>query len=303
MEEPVDWNQVLADPITGWKDELPEPLRTTIPFEVGPQIFGDLPSDVILCPNAEHHSMTDNSGHFNALGSYFASGTFDVRNKYRLIDHGYPMGCSLPWKDAAQRIFDKLQFPDGGGLTINHPIWSGMNLSQVCQMLDHDPRVLGIEIWNQTCDQLNKKGWALDLWDDILRTGRRCYGFSVSDHAQSSDPNFLGYNRLLIPQNTADSEREHACLKAYRNGRFYCVRTGRLELRSLHFRDNTLTLQLNHKARIKVVTATGIQNESEADSIQMSWSESDRAERKYVRVEAWGLDDEEALFTQPVFFA
>ncbi len=298
--EPIAWNDVLNDPVTGWVDSLPEELRDKVPFEVGPPLFGELPEDVILCPNAEHHSMTDSGGHFNGVGSHFASGNFDVRGKYLLPKHGYPIGCGLPWHEAATRVFEQLQFPDGGGLTINHPVWSGLDAAKLTRMLDFDSRVLGIEIWNQTCEQLNKKGWALDLWDEVLQTGRRCYGFSVSDHAHSVDPGFLGHNVLLLPADLPAADREQACLRAYRNGQFYCVRTGRLRLEELTLTDGKLRFRVNDPSQLRLISALGLVEERFAHELESTWTPEDLVRHRYFRLEAWGMDDDEALFSQPV---
>jgi hypothetical protein len=92
------------------------------------------------------------------------------------------------------------------------------------EMLDFDPRVLGIEVWNHRNLFGGIKPGSEEmpfycLWDDILRTGRRCFGFFVKDH-------FLlgrGRNVLLVPQSTRQTprEREHEALRAYRDGRFF----------------------------------------------------------------------------------
>src|SRR5690606_37493745 len=105
------WNEIIQDPDTGWVNDLPEELRETLPFKVGGPVFEHVPEDVIICPNAEHHSFTDSGGHFNAVGFFFASGTFDVRGKYGLFKHGYPIGAGIPWKEFCNRVFDALQFP------------------------------------------------------------------------------------------------------------------------------------------------------------------------------------------------
>jgi len=301
-EKPFRWNEILTDPKTGWVEELPEELRQQIPFEVGPEIFLELPDDVMICPNAEHHSTTDSRGHFNGLGSTFASGTFDVRNRFRLHEHGYLLGLGLPWKEAFQRILGQLRYPDGGGITINHPVWSGQKLEDLTAMLDFDPRVLGLEIWNHTCEQLNGKGWALEAWDDVLATGRRCWGFSVSDHVQGSDPGFLGYNVLLPDPQAFAADPQQACLKAYRDGQFYCVLTGDLQLKSLQVADGLLTAEVNLPCQLKLISAKGLI--ATTDGQQLSWplpaSTVDLHAHRYLRVEARQIDGKDRLFTQPL---
>lgn len=129
---------------------------------------------------------------------------------------------------AFDQILKNLQYNDGGGITINHPQWSRWashsehpSVNDICTMLDYDPRVLGIEFYNSTCEYAfeEKVGWDLDTWDAILKTGRSCWGFSVADHRYSySKERMSGLNILLCEQTD-----EYECLKAYREGRFYGV--------------------------------------------------------------------------------
>ncbi|WP_148080212.1 CehA/McbA family metallohydrolase domain-containing protein [Roseimaritima ulvae] len=294
------WNEILTDPEQGWVEELPESLKDQVPFETGGSCFTQIQTDVTLCPNAEHHSMTDSRGHFNSVGSTFASGTFDVRGKYGLHRHGYAMGTGLPWREAFERIIAALQVPDGGGITINHPKWSGMSPVQIQEHLDFDPRVLGIEIWNQTAEQLNGKGWSLAEWDAVLATGRRCYGFAVSDHAHNSDPGFQGRNVLLVDGTTATADLPAACLRAYRRGDFYCSLDGKLQLRRCQFQDGKLRAEVSQASQLRVITAAGIVHEQAGKEINWTVPAGKAAGQQhvFVRVEADQRDGTDRLFSQ-----
>lgn len=296
------WNEILTHAETGWAHELPQELQASLPFKTGARIFADLPDDVIICPNAEHHSLTDSGGHFNSVGSRFSSGTFDVRNKFQLDKHGYRMGVALPWKEAYRRVFEELLFPEGGGITINHPVWSGLKHQTICEFLDFDPRVLGIEIWNHTCEQLNGKGWALDRWDEILKTGRRCFGFAVSDHVHSNDPTFLGYNVLLIDGNTPAGQLPEACLRAYRQGRFYCTLLGELRFETIRWQSSTLSVTTSQPGVLRMISAAGVVAEREGTGLEWSCP-ADPAERmrhRFVRIEAKQLQGKDQIFSQPI---
>lgn len=137
-------------------------------------------------------------------------------------------GTNRPWKDAfraaldgtgrnsAERPVEGLLFPDGGGITINHP---GGPVKPLLEALDFDPRVLGIEVWNQHEGFGGTDMRFYRLWDEALRSGRQCLGFFVKDHV------FFGRGRnvLLVsgPATAAPREREHEALRAYRDGRFF----------------------------------------------------------------------------------
>lgn len=137
-------------------------------------------------------------------------------------------GTNRPWRDAfraaldgtlrdaAGRPVEGLLFPDGGGITINHPAGSAPRL---LEMLDFDPRVLGIEVWNQHEGFGGPQMRFYRLWDEALHAGRPCFGFFVKDHVYFG----RGRNVLLVsnPPTATRLQREHEALRAYRQGRFF----------------------------------------------------------------------------------
>jgi len=148
--------------------------------------------------------------------------------KFRMMQ-----GINRPWRDAFRAALDGtlddaqgkriegLLYPDAGGLTINHPT---CGLAAMLTLLDFDPRVLGIEVWNHhvyfggKLDRPDAMPF-YEMWDNVLRTGRRCYGFFVKDH-------FLfgrGRNVLLVSglEGLTAREKEREALRAYRTGRFF----------------------------------------------------------------------------------
>lgn len=146
-------------------------------------------------------------------------------------------GTNRPWRDVFRAALDGevidgqrqggLLVSDGGGLTLNHPTGK---LADYTAMLDFDPRVLGIEVWNQLTSGFGSSRGFYDrgdgpllhfyrLWDEILRSGRRCWGFFVKDHNTFG----RGRNVLLLPPLDSQSaaDREAAALRAYRRGCFF----------------------------------------------------------------------------------
>lgn len=153
--------------------------------------------------------------------------------QYRLMQ-----GSNRPWREVFRAALDGemvhgvrkggLLHADGGGITLNHP--TGKR-DDYLPMLDFDPRVLGIEVWNQLTSGFgSEKGFYdnaggpapdhfLGLWDEILATGRRCWGFFVKDHNTYG----RGRNVLLVPppEDLDSASREAAALRAYRQGTFF----------------------------------------------------------------------------------
>ena len=155
-----------------------------------------------------------------------------VVTQFRLMQ-----GSNRPWRDVFRAALDGemidgqhrggLLFKDGGGITLNHPTGE---IGNYLEMLDFDPRVLGIEVWNQLTSGFGSGKGFYDkgrgphlhfyrLWDELSKSGRRCWGFFVKDHNTYG----RGRNVLLMPSSMdlGDSHSEAAALRAYREGSFF----------------------------------------------------------------------------------
>lgn len=255
-----------------------------------------VPAEVIGSPNAEHHSMTSQyirhtgSLHLNGLGSNFSSGSPVGES---------PVGCDHELCEVIiPQIFEALQYSDGGGLTINHPCWSSLESDEIAYLLDLDSRVLGCEIYNDTCTRGNIRGEHANpddpvvnqqRWDEVLKTGRRCWGFAVADHYGYVSADWMGRNILLV-----DELDEHKCLKAYRNGEFYAkLKNTALCFNSITFNGETLSVEAEDADSITFVVDG---NKNTVSGNYASWDVTNR--NTYIRVEAEGLTDK--IFSNPI---
>jgi hypothetical protein len=279
--------------------ELPEEQRAQFPFKEGKRLFRDLPPGVIEAPNAEHHSFTDSYAHICAPGSAFASGTFDARNRFQTMKHGYNFGSGEPWRQAVDRMLDALIVPDGGGVTVNHPTWSRMKDADLFAMLDHDPRVLGIEVYNYSGG--DKKHypwsdyWSENYWDRTLATGRQCFGFSVPDWAPER-----GVNILVVPEKTVE-----ACLRAYRRGDFYFgIFGGIVSFTHISFDGRNFKAGTDKPVRFELVSRRGKVAESTGMSFKYRHDKSKNIDDVYLRLKAYATDDSgEIIFSQPMMLS
>lgn len=243
-----------------------------------------IPEDAIACPNAEHFGwITD--GHFNGLGSTFQSGS--ASGGWR----------PLNWKVAFDIILSRLLYPDGGGVTINHLKWTNRNQINIStdfaiRMLDYDDRILGVELTTEygRATLKSSNNWdSREYWDEILLTGRRCWGFAVPDHDAEAETgwtgeNWTGQNVLLLPSNSATTgeEANHACLKAYRNGQFFCrVKQGAFAFTDISVNDKTISASTNSGTKIRFIVDG---NATEYDGASASHTVSNDA--VYCRIEA-----------------
>jgi len=293
-EGPFDWNKIIE----GWKGQLDEKAAKGFPMREGGKMFKPLPEGVMEAPNAEHHGFKLESGrwagslHMCAPGSAFASGTFDAHDVYKTHSHGYHFGSGEFWGTAIDRMIAGMIYPDGGGVTINHPTWTKLNRELMLKILDWDPRVLGIEVLEAGYNSEN-------YWDWALATGRQCFGLFVPDWSINQE--VFGMNVLCVQERTV-----HACLQAYRKGNFYGATHGLDELAftSIAFNGKRVTAATDKPARFEVITARGVVKE--AKGTEVAWdvvpngsSVGPRVD-VFARVKAYATDGSgEVLFSQP----
>lgn len=258
------------------------PAKPTYPLA---DFFDPLPEDALGCPNAESHS-TEVSGHYCTLGSYFQSGD------------GYEASWQVLFRDALAQ----LAYDGGGGIVINHPKRTGLSVETLTERLDFDPRVLGIEAYNHRSEEKPKydqTGDALDIWDELLSTGRTVYGFFNPDSHSPWIPapdwteRMLGRNVLLVPEPT-----EEAAARAYREGRFYGAFAGTgLRFEYIRTTDDGISVGTNGATRIDVISGGEIVQSTDQDTATYQCT----GDEQYLRVEARDGDGER-IFSQPITF-
>lgn len=248
--------------------------------------FSNIPSGTIGSPNAEHHNLIIDgeltwNNHINGLGSTWASGSAKNEN---------PVGVNDTWENAFTRILENLQYKDGGGITINHPVWSNLDIETAKRFLDFDERVLGIEIFNHTSETDTGTGWALDYWDSILKSGRRAWGFCAPDHAAKAY-DAQGRNILLV-----ESFTEKDCLEAYRKGAFYGkINNTDLAFLNIELTGITLSVKTNHATNINLVV-DGVLTSYDGAELSVAIPNA----TTYVRVEAHTSAD--SIYANPIIF-
>ena len=257
------------------------PAKPTYPLA---DYFQAVPDDALGCPNAEVHS-TRERGHYCALGSRFDGGD----------------GYDGRWRDLFSDVIDELAYEGGGGLVVNHPIRSGLSVEALADRLDFDRRVLGVEAYNHRCEaKYGGTGDALSVWDELLLTGRRAYGFFNPDYHTPWRPvpewadETLGRNVLLVPEAT-----EAAAARAYRRGEFYgALRGSGLAFESVRASDGEIRVETNRAARIDFVSDRCVVRtvRDRAATYETNGKET------YVRIEA-ADGDGERIFSQPILGA
>ena len=296
VDPPADWNAVISS----HPELVDSSVRSQLPLiERGERMFPNWPEGMLEAPNAEHHTFFHRTGtqedvmlHLCAPGSAFASGTFDKWGLMGTKAQGWSPGCGEFWGTSIDRMIDGLVVKDGGGVTINHPTWSQLDRALILDLLDWDPRVLGMEV-------LEAGHNSEYYWDWVLATGRQCFGFFVPDWSIGND--VFGVNVLLVKEKTVE-----ACLRAYRRGDFYGAAhgLGELNFTSIEFDGKTVSATVDRPAKLEVKTARGIVKT--AVGTQIAWEVPEHREWQgpitdvFARIKAYSIDGAgEELFSQP----
>ncbi len=289
------------------------------PFYPLSEFFETVPDNIIASPNAEHHNFTGwGALHMNGMGCTAVTGNPGGTS---------PVGANMTAEGAIKYVLSTLQYQDAGGITINHPGWTMMQNEQngyykwtranaveaVLSLLDVDDRVIGMEIRNSSASpyasgiedtEINENVNSVDLWDEILMTGKRCWGFCVPDHETEYGAKWTGRNILLV-----DTFDEHTCLKAYRDGNFYSkVFNSSLAFDGISFANDIFSVSAPLAETIHVII-DGEDNVITGNTASVTIPST----ATYVRAEAWmpytwadrnGREHEvtEKIYSNPIMF-
>ncbi len=198
-------------------------------------------------------------------------------------------------KTGVQDVIDEIRKQDGIAI-VAHPYFSGMNVSDFEKLKNYH----GIEVFNTSVHHNIGKGFSLQLWDDILLTGRRPYGFFADDaHYHFSDhrPNDICGSWIMVKA----SERTPAALtEAIKNGHFYASNGPAIE--NIEMRDRHVFVKCSP---VKVINFIAPCNSGKKFTAMKSESISEaayelRAQDTYVRIQCIDSEGNYAV-SNPVF--
>lgn len=202
----------------------------------------------LASPCAEYTGFSEQSypdHHINAVGSFYSRETsINGDTEEQVISE----------------CLSSMQYPQMGGITLNHPSYSGTLLTakQVYDMVNEYP-FFAIEIYNSTCEASYSSGYALTQWDYVLAKGKQLFGLAVPDHELQYHPNEnrkgFGYSHVMVRAKT-----EQQILEAYAKGRYYSsIYNDTLKFTDIYYDVSAgLTVRTSESATIKIITANGV---------------------------------------------
>ena len=103
----------------------------------------------------------------------------------------------------------------GGLVILAHPYWSGLTFDDVLNLKG----IIGIEVYNGTCDAEVGKGFSTIYWDMLLSNKKNIFGLAVDDAHRYYIPFADGELGWIFIK--AKKINQEEVLKSIRNGLFY----------------------------------------------------------------------------------
>lgn len=245
----------------------------------------------------DHNVVTDTSG-LDAHGMVLipgvevtASGT-EFGGQYHLVTLGR-LPSTLPPVTTPGPESARLLTAAGAVVIVAHPHWSGLTGADLLAV----DTATGVEIWNGGTVLDSEKGVAVAAWDELLRRGRRLWGFATDDAHFRFPDGALGWVVLHAAERTAAGAAE-----ALRDGHFYC--SAGPELHTVHVDGRTVVVSCSPCAGIYCLGFAG-RNQYRVWDQQTPLAGTEftlRGDEPWIRVQVTDRQGRSA-WTQPIWLA
>ena len=270
--------------------------------------------ELVQLPNAEHAFYSNTSNlHFNVLGSVFGECTNGTRKTGEWSEESlgmkrnkwYSLHPKWDIKDINPQYLDNFHqlFPGKIFGTLNHTY----NEKAVRKMLEECPEVFkALEIVNQGSTESDCKRFR-DLWDKLLREGKRVWGTSVIDWQSlgpDGKPRLGACNVLMINDydNQTILKKSELGLDAFISGAYFPAGLANYEVLDFSADTDSIRIRVSgNPSEIVIVTNRGRHTVKGKDFVEYPIEEK----VTYIRFEVWYKDSSgrvlDYLFTNPVF--
>lgn len=199
----------------------------------------------------DHRRVTDpdrfdDRGMLLLPGIEFDGATSDMGSSYHIVGIGAEPGtehASMTGENAMEiqqmvdYINDNCQFSFSA-----HPYWSSLTFADLLEV----DGLLGVEVYNTTCDRGVGRGLSSSHWDNLLARGKRYYGFAVDDAHFHYEDGPAGYIMVRTDECTADG-----IVDAVIAGQFYA--SNGPEIRHISIEDQEVVVECSPSRQVNVV--------------------------------------------------
>lgn len=259
-------------------------------------------SEIVTLPNAERVNLLD---YPYMLHSLYIGSTFGDAGWKGLTDDAIAWRVKHPilnsnelWRNIIENTTEKGVF----GI-LAHPLSGSTSWTDATAFVDASKGIIqGVETFNQGATEGKNREYSI-FYDDLLCGGRHLWCLSATDwqgDRGDKDVNVdRGGQQLLLPADYDEmsiGEKQHACLRAYKNGTFFPIGIGNLQVDSIVVNDSLINIYMNKPCVLDRIVGgrrktIGTVKEY---SIGVNWV------NKYIRFEAF-LNDGDFVYTQPIF--
>jgi hypothetical protein len=228
----------------------------------------------------DHRLVTDTRdftrpGFLTIPGIEVNTGRTELSMDYHLIALGIEKYSTPPNTLSVQETIDEL-IAHGAVVFLAHPYWSGLLFSQIQEL--HG--IIGLEVFNTSCQTDLGKGLSAVHWDDLLARGQHLWGLATDDtHSYTYD---AGGGWIVVK---AEALTVPLVLRALRAGHFYST-TGPA-IHDFYVHDGAAYVSCSPVARINFIGCTQWGTQLRADKGETLTEGSYRLTGKegYLRVE------------------
>ncbi|MFO7945741.1 MAG: CehA/McbA family metallohydrolase [Armatimonadota bacterium] len=199
----------------------------------------------------DHRRVTDpgpydDRGMLLIPGIEFDGARSDMNSSYHIVGIGAEPGTEHPSMsgDNAMEIQEMVDYINENSefCFSAHPSWSSLTIIDLVDV----EGLIGVEVYNTTCDRGVGRGYSAVQWDALLARGKRLYGFAVDDAHNHYDDAWTGFIMVRAEECTEDS-----IISAIKNGQFYA--SNGPEIHHIQIEDTEVIVECSPCQQVNVV--------------------------------------------------
>lgn len=182
--------------------------------------------DFVMLPGNERNIYVNGSNqcwHFVGISDTQLDTQTNYRTKHYELQEKPPQAMINSMRDSSNFVI------------LAHPIWSRMHVNDLLEL----DNIIGVEVFNSTCEVHNRTGYADTYWDIMLREGKKVFGFATDDtHLKSAADRCHGW--ICVK---AKSLSQQSIIDGIIAGQFYS--SNGPEIHEITFDSDTLEVEVS----------------------------------------------------------
>jgi hypothetical protein len=239
----------------------------------------------------DHNKITDYQSPYSDFLTI--KGIEFSQNEFHIL--GLDLNEIFDTKDLSpQGIINKIN-ELGGFAVICHPYWSALKSQQILSLSGF----IGIEIYNNTCEKSQGKGYSNVHYDELLGDGCKLFCFAVDD----AHHHFCEYREDDICGSfimvKAKSFKKEEIINSIKNGLFYSS-TGVI-IKNIEIENNKIKISFSPSKEVDFIGYGSTGKRISGKKEEISYAEYEiKGNERYIRIEITDKENKKA-WTNPIF--